>query len=245
MATILLLSGPNLNLFGEREPEIYGRDTLDDSSATPARSRRRTATTLEHVQSNHEGELVDAIQGARDRCAAIVINPGAFTHYSYAHRRRARRVRRAEGRAAPLEPVRTRGVAAHLGRRSRRHRDGGRLRSRRVPPRARGRGGVAEGSRVSVALAPLPPMDVAGRAERLRARFDAGGHRRAPRDPAAERRLPHRLHRVSAAMVLVGAGRARLRHRRPVRRAGRRAARGRAASKPARDRASRRRRSAT
>ena len=81
---ILLLSGPNLNLLGEREPEVYGTATLDDHvvASTAAASARGLA--LEHVQSNHEGELVDAIHAARGRCAAIVVNPGAFTHYAWA-----------------------------------------------------------------------------------------------------------------------------------------------------------------
>jgi 3-dehydroquinate dehydratase II len=84
MATILLVSGPNLNLLGEREPEIYGRDTLDDLVADARAVAEANGHALEHVQSNHEGEIVDAVQAARDRCAAIVINPGAFTHYSHA-----------------------------------------------------------------------------------------------------------------------------------------------------------------
>ena len=84
MATILLLSGPNLNLLGEREPEIYGTDTLDDCVGDARAAAEAAGHELEHVQSNHEGELVDAIQGARHRCAAIVINPGAYTHSSYA-----------------------------------------------------------------------------------------------------------------------------------------------------------------
>ena len=84
MATILLVSGPNLNLLGDREPEIYGRDTLDELVADARTVAEASGHVLEHVQSNHEGEIVDAIQGARGRCAAIVINPGALTHYSYA-----------------------------------------------------------------------------------------------------------------------------------------------------------------
>lgn len=84
MATILLVSGPNLNLLGDREPEIYGRDTLDDLVRDARAVAEANGHVLEHVQSNHEGEIVDAIQGARGRCAAIVINPGALTHYSYA-----------------------------------------------------------------------------------------------------------------------------------------------------------------
>jgi 3-dehydroquinate dehydratase-2 len=84
MATILLLSGPNLNLFGERDPAIYGTDTLDDMVADANAVAVSHGHVLEHVQSNHEGALVDAIQGARGRCAAIVINAGALTHSSYA-----------------------------------------------------------------------------------------------------------------------------------------------------------------
>jgi 3-dehydroquinate dehydratase II len=83
MSTVLLLSGPNLNLLGEREPEVYGTATLADhvASFTAALGEQ---LTVEHVQSNHEGVLVDTIHAARNRCAAIVINPGAFTHYAWA-----------------------------------------------------------------------------------------------------------------------------------------------------------------
>jgi 3-dehydroquinate dehydratase II len=84
MTTILLLSGPNLNLLGDREPDIYGMDTLGDLVKEARATAEEHGLDLEHYQSNHEGEVVDAIQGARGRCAAIVINPGAFTHYSYA-----------------------------------------------------------------------------------------------------------------------------------------------------------------
>ena len=62
MATILLLSGPNLNLLGEREPEIYGTDTLDDCVGDARAAAEAHGHALEHLQSNHEGELVDAIQ---------------------------------------------------------------------------------------------------------------------------------------------------------------------------------------
>jgi 3-dehydroquinate dehydratase-2 len=84
VATILLISGPNLNLLGKREPDVYGTDTLDQLVGDARAVAEANGHALEHVQSNHEGEVVDAVQGARDRCAAIVINPGAFTHYSYA-----------------------------------------------------------------------------------------------------------------------------------------------------------------
>jgi 3-dehydroquinate dehydratase-2 len=80
---VLLLSGPNLNLLGEREPEVYGEETLDDHVATARAAAAEHGFDLEHVQSNREGDLVDAIHGARGRCIAIVINPGAFTHYAW------------------------------------------------------------------------------------------------------------------------------------------------------------------
>ena len=84
MAIILLLSGPNLNLLGEREPEIYGSSTLAECVDDASGAATSSGHTLEHVQSNREGDLVDAIHGARGRCAAIIVNPGAFSHYSYA-----------------------------------------------------------------------------------------------------------------------------------------------------------------
>ena len=83
-STILLLSGPNLNLLGDREPDIYGTTTLADLVDLATKTAAEHDYTLEHVQSNHEGDLVDAIHAARGRCAAIVINAGAFTHYSFA-----------------------------------------------------------------------------------------------------------------------------------------------------------------
>jgi 3-dehydroquinate dehydratase II len=80
---VLLLSGPNLNLLGQREPEIYGTTTLDDHVKAAQAAAEEAGLGLEHLQSNHEGELIDAIHRARGRCAAIVINPGAFTHYAW------------------------------------------------------------------------------------------------------------------------------------------------------------------
>ena len=84
MTTVLLLSGPNLNLLGERQPEVYGTATLDDHVDAARKAAAEHGLEIEHLQSNHEGDLVEAIQGARGRCAAIVINPGAFTHYAWA-----------------------------------------------------------------------------------------------------------------------------------------------------------------
>jgi 3-dehydroquinate dehydratase-2 len=73
-----------LNLLGQREPSVYGTDTLDDHVERARAAATMLGFALEHVQSNHEGVLVDAIHAARNRCAAIVINPGAFTHYAWA-----------------------------------------------------------------------------------------------------------------------------------------------------------------
>jgi 3-dehydroquinate dehydratase-2 len=81
---ILLLSGANLNLLGQRQPEVYGTATLDDHVRVATETASPHGFSVEHVQSNHEGDLVDAIHHARGRCAAIVINPGAFTHYAWA-----------------------------------------------------------------------------------------------------------------------------------------------------------------
>jgi 3-dehydroquinate dehydratase-2 len=84
VATILLLHGPNLNLLGQREPEIYGTTTLADHVAATRAAAAEHGLAVEDLQSNHEGELVDAIHRARNGCAAIIINPGAFTHSSWA-----------------------------------------------------------------------------------------------------------------------------------------------------------------
>lgn len=80
---VLLLSGPNLNLLGERDPAVYGTATLADHVATAGAAAEAHGLVLEHLQSNHEGVLIDAIHAALGRCAAIVINPGALTHYAW------------------------------------------------------------------------------------------------------------------------------------------------------------------
>lgn len=81
---VLLLHGPNLNLLGTREPEVYGTATLADHVGTARSTAAEFDLVIEDLQSNSEGELIDAIHAARGRCAAIVINPGAFTHSSWA-----------------------------------------------------------------------------------------------------------------------------------------------------------------
>ena len=80
---ILLLSGPNLNLLGQRQPEIYGTATLDDHVGTARRAAEAAGLVLQHVQSNSEGDLVQAVQDARGRCDAMIVNAGALTHYSW------------------------------------------------------------------------------------------------------------------------------------------------------------------
>lgn len=84
MATILLLHGPNLNLLGQREPSVYGTSTLDDHVAHTREAAAAFGHEVEAFQSNHEGAVVDAIHAARGRASAIIINPGAFTHYAWA-----------------------------------------------------------------------------------------------------------------------------------------------------------------
>lgn len=81
--TVLLLSGPNLNLLGSREPEIYGTVPLADHVARATAAATARGLTLEHVQSNHEGNLVEAVHGARGRVAAIIVNAAALSHYSW------------------------------------------------------------------------------------------------------------------------------------------------------------------
>ena len=86
MPTVLLLSGPNLNLLGIREPDIYGAATLDDHVKTATAVAADLGMDLEHLQSNHEGALVEAVHGARGRVAAIILNAAALTHYSWSLR---------------------------------------------------------------------------------------------------------------------------------------------------------------
>jgi 3-dehydroquinate dehydratase-2 len=80
---IVLLSGPNLQLFGEREPEVYGPETLAERVARATATAERLGCRLEHVQSDSEGDLVDAVHEARGRAAAIVVNGGALSHYGW------------------------------------------------------------------------------------------------------------------------------------------------------------------
>jgi len=82
----LVIHGPNLNLLGTREPAVYGSDSLQDINQRLESWADRAGIGLRIIQSNHEGEIIDAIHQAREWAAGIVINPGAYTHYSYAIR---------------------------------------------------------------------------------------------------------------------------------------------------------------
>jgi 3-dehydroquinate dehydratase-2 len=84
---ILVLHGPNLDLLGTREPEIYGRETLDEINRRLRDLAAKANVELRIVQSNHEGALIDELHAARDtHFDGVLINPGALTHYSYALR---------------------------------------------------------------------------------------------------------------------------------------------------------------
>lgn len=86
MSKILILHGPNLNLLGTREPDIYGHTTLKDINNTLTQQAQQNGYTCHCHQSNHEGVLIDQLHQARPWAAGILINPGALTHYSYALR---------------------------------------------------------------------------------------------------------------------------------------------------------------
>jgi len=82
--SIYILNGPNLNLLGQRQPEVYGSDTLDDVAANCAAVADEFGLSADLRQSNHEGQIIDWIHEARQKAAGIIINPGAFTHTSIA-----------------------------------------------------------------------------------------------------------------------------------------------------------------
>ena len=80
----LIINGPNLNLLGQREPDIYGKADYPALCSRLEQFAAAHASSVSFIQSNHEGTIVDAIHSAQGHADAIIINPGAFTHYSYA-----------------------------------------------------------------------------------------------------------------------------------------------------------------
>lgn len=86
MKTLLLINGPNLNMLGKREPEIYGRATLVEIVKAVTDEARGLGVNIKPFQSNHEGAIIDFIQAEYEAAEGIIINPGALTHYAYALR---------------------------------------------------------------------------------------------------------------------------------------------------------------
>ncbi|MEW5873561.1 MAG: type II 3-dehydroquinate dehydratase [Candidatus Zixiibacteriota bacterium] len=83
---IVVINGPNLDRLGKREPEVYGRDTLEDINARIAAHAKSAGLDVEFFQSNHEGDLIDCIHDAADSALGIILNPGGLTHTSVALR---------------------------------------------------------------------------------------------------------------------------------------------------------------
>ena len=83
---IIIVNGPNLNLLGERESDIYGKESLEELMLWLEKSPIGSGQSFKYFQSNHEGEIIDFIQDERHWSDGIIINPAAFTHYSYAYK---------------------------------------------------------------------------------------------------------------------------------------------------------------
>lgn len=86
MKKVLVINGPNLNLLGQREKEIYGAETLEDIARKMNAEAMKLNIDLSFIQTNHEGEIIDKIHESKGEIDTIIINPGAYTHYSIAIR---------------------------------------------------------------------------------------------------------------------------------------------------------------
>jgi len=86
MKKLIIINGPNLNLLGTREKEVYGSETLESIAKKAVEEAQKLNVQVDFVQSNHEGEIIDKIHDARGKYDVILINPGAYTHYSIAIR---------------------------------------------------------------------------------------------------------------------------------------------------------------
>ena len=86
MKKILIINGPNLNLLGVREKDVYGKESLQDIAIKVNEKSKELNVEIDFVQSNHEGEIIDKIQSARGKYDVLIINPAAYTHYSIAIR---------------------------------------------------------------------------------------------------------------------------------------------------------------
>ena len=115
MTTVLILNGPNLQMLGAREPEIYGSATLADIAASCAELGAELGLQVDLRQTDDEAELIGWVHEAFERRLPVVINPAAFTHYSYALRDALAMRTGAAGRGAPVEPGGAGVVPAYVG----------------------------------------------------------------------------------------------------------------------------------
>ena len=167
---ILLLNGPNLNLLGVREPEIYGSATLEDAVSLAREAAARHGLDLEHLQSNHEGELVDAIHRARETTAGLILNAGALTHYGWSIHDALAGVSPPLGGAPRVQPGQPGTVAPCFGHSVCGGWHSRRIRRRRLRPRRR-----CSGLDAAAAMTTLPPISVRDRLPQLRGALQLTG----------------------------------------------------------------------
>ncbi len=118
MKRMAVIHGCNLNLLGQREPEVYGQATLEDINVELATLAGELGLELTFFQSNHEGEIIDAIQGCLGQAEGILINPAAFTHTSVGIRDALKAVALPDRRGSPLQYPRARGISSPFAHRA-------------------------------------------------------------------------------------------------------------------------------